>query len=247
MFFILRLHCSSVITVALTLLTRYIYSWEEDIPSSGYLYNAVSHGVLSVPRIYGTAYPATTNTLIISNNKDIPIKVYPKRVFHDRYIYAIRFSDEIVPRKKVFTKKHYALTVSPRRNTLIKHEHNSASSHLQHFELRPSKKYNGYFQIVYNEKCAVPSRHNYLFLTECTSDEERDGIMPHKQLFRIEKDEEQPTFYMKKGLSSNYFENVPTEARTYPDLLAGEAILLSERSYKKLQCKRCSDLCKKLC
>lgn len=213
------------------------------MPSAGYLYNAISHAVLSAPHSHTSAYPSTTTSILVvsSNTDDMPVKVYPKRISSDGDMYVIRFSDEVVPGKKTAAKKQYALTVSSDASMLIKHEYSPSLASLQQFELRPSGKYSGYFQIVHNDRCAAPSRHRHLVLTSCTSDEEKDGIMPHKQLFRVESDDVQPTFYVKKGLSSQYFDRTPAYTRSYPDLLAGEAILLGRDTYRQLQCKRCAE------
>lgn len=200
------------------------------LPLRGLLYNHGSYGFLSKPGSGGSSLPKNSIIIGRKNDKKLGISIFQPNAGRD--VYNLRIVSLDSPNKKSTS----VLAVTP-LGTLGKVSNNEKNPH-QYFQILPSKRYRGYFQILYNGYCITPNRRQILSLSRCWSVNER---LYNKQLFKIysthdpedsESDTRKPII-IQKGISPLYFQGCSPCRRYMTDPSIGKYILINKKFCEK--------------
>ncbi|KAI5185946.1 hypothetical protein NEHOM01_1169 [Nematocida homosporus] len=203
-----------------------------NMPLRGYLYNAGSHGYLSVPYTSSPLY--TDHSVIIGRGKDVRVRVHLYPVEDDRQdnvdgdgdSYSIRIdtdSDNFPLRRN--SSPQQALTLFANTQYVLR---SPLARNLkgQVFKVVQSKNFRDHFKIMYNGRCLMPDRRQLFVLAKCFN--ETDDPIVIKQMFRIDGDVFQP-IHIARGIFSHYFEGCAPCTRNNPDILNGKYIFLNDK------------------
>lgn len=203
---------------------------DSGLPTTGLLYNHASHGFLSTPKNLSFLFPG--NSVIVGREKDkkLGISIFQPNSRMNLYNLKVISLDG----KNKDTKTVLAVTALGVISKVKYNENNLG----QYFRIEPSKRYEGYFQILYKNLCLTPNRDQVIGLSNCFTEESRAF---GKQLFKMyhtnnlddtEKDSRDP-ITIKRGISPYYFQGCGPCRRYMADPSIGQYILIDKEFCNK--------------